>query len=40
MDTNQSSAAEGNAPFLRFLDEDQCKKVHEATLELLETPKA
>jgi trimethylamine--corrinoid protein Co-methyltransferase len=23
-------------PFLRFLNEDQCKKVHEATLELLE----
>ena len=36
MDTKESTAAEGNAPFLRFLNEDRCKKVHEATLELLE----
>ena len=36
MDTKQNTEAEGNAPFLRFLNEDRCKKVHEATLELLE----
>ncbi|MGD9063757.1 MAG: trimethylamine methyltransferase family protein [Desulfobacterales bacterium] len=36
MDAWQSTEAVGNAPFLRFLNEDRCKKVHEATLELLE----
>ena len=36
MDNKESTAAGGNAPFLRFLNEDRCKKVHEATLELLE----
>jgi trimethylamine--corrinoid protein Co-methyltransferase len=36
MDTQQSTTAEVKDPFLRFLNEDQCKKVHEATLELLE----
>ena len=36
MDTQQSTTAEVKDPFLRFLNEDQCKKVHQATLELLE----
>jgi trimethylamine--corrinoid protein Co-methyltransferase len=36
MHNKQSPTANIKDPFLRFLNEDQCKKVHEATLELLE----
>lgn len=36
MDTKQRAPQDIRDPFLRFLNEDQCKKVHEATLELLE----